>query len=498
MRRLLLGETSVVFGGYIVQLVLTFITGIIIARLLGPAGYGVLNILRGIFLAILTFSSLGLEVGLLRVCGIMPANDPKTIGLLFRLRFLTAALNFVIFLVAMGVEVLFLRQIYTFEGFGTLFAITMIALPIQSDMNVVSAIYKSYGSARTYSLLSMYLQAVFRIVAIGILFFVSGGIKAVVIINVAQIALSWSALFVHTHFSKAKLPQLEIRGMFSRAVNAIFFESWRDVWSVLQFSLWMTMSAFVMGVMRSSDTLVLGAFVPAATVGAYSALNTVAQLVQMFPSAASQSLGPRVARFYSEGDLPAIRREMGRYIHIASIISSFIFAGIAIFGPDLKLIFGDKFIFDPVVCFILPLSYVFSATLAPTGFALSMTGRHRAEFLILLFGCLTLVALCWALIPSYGQIGAASAVALGFGATNVIRFSYVSKVLGFIPGHPRDILPPVLAFAIAYACRTTELTLTSASLGSTFVTCVVYTAIFATITYFALLRLDDHPFARKG
>jgi O-antigen/teichoic acid export membrane protein len=498
MRRVLLGETSVVFGGYVVQLVLTFVTGILIARLLGPDGYGVLNILRGLFMTVAIFTQLGLEVALLRVCGVRSASDPETVHLLLRLRLLTSAINFAAFFIAMAAEALFLGKFYDFANFGLLFGMTMIALPLQADMHIVSAIYKSYGEARVYALLTNYLQSLFRIVAIGILFVAGGDIKTVVIINGLQIALSSVALSLYTRFSSAGLPRLGALESRLSVLKDLIFGSWSEVRKVLHFSLWMTVSAFVMGVMRSADTLVLGGFAPASEIGAYAALNSVAQLVQMFPMAASQSLGPNVARFHSEGDIPAIKDAMGRYIHQAAIVSAFIFSGIAVFGQDLWLVFGHKFVFDPVVCFILPLSYVFSATLAPTGFALSMTGRHRVEFLILVFGCAVLVGLCWLLIPRYGQVGAASAVAIGFAATNLIRFAYDSRVLGFIPGHVRDIAPIVVAFVVAYSSRAAELKLVDVTLITTLVACVAYTAVFGVVVYFALLRLDYSPFARRS
>jgi O-antigen/teichoic acid export membrane protein len=483
LRIILLGETSVVFGGFIVQLVLTFVTGIMIARLLGPEGYGVLNILRGIFMTIATFSSLGLEVALLRFCGVMPANDPNTFKLLLRLRLLTAAVNFAIVAIAMLVEVLFLSHVYEYDNFTTLYFMTLVMLPMQSDMAVISGIYRAYSGAKIYSVLTMYLQSVFRIVAIGILFFASGGIKMVVVINGLQIALAWLALHIHTHRPTSSMPRPEAGKTFFQVSKEVFFGSWRDTRPVLKLSLWMTVSAFVIGVMRSSDTLILGAYATASDVGAYAALSTVAQLVQMFPFAASQSLGPKVAKLYHDGDLQGVHDAFNEYIRRALLVSSFIFAGIAVFGPDLNLIFGENFKFEPLVCFLLPLGYVFSSALAPTGYALSMTGRHRAEFVILVSGCIGLVALFFWLIPLYGQVGAASALVIGTAATNVVRFIYVSRVMGFVPGRVRDILPAFLALAVAYLCKTVELKLTPVSFWATAAACIAYAAIFAPIGY---------------
>src|ERR1700733_10153870 len=93
MRRILKSEAFVSLGGYVVQLTLTFGTGVMIARALGPGDYGILNILRNVYAPVAMDATLGLEVALLKYCGRAPVGDPRTERTVLRLRLLAALVN---------------------------------------------------------------------------------------------------------------------------------------------------------------------------------------------------------------------------------------------------------------------------------------------------------------------------------------------------------------------------------------------------------------------
>lgn len=266
---------------------------------------------------------------------------------------------------------------------------------------------------------------------------------------------------------------------------------WPVLRIILSASIWMAASLLIYGLMRVVDIMMLGALTTPKDVGEYGALSTVALLVQVYPLAASQTLGPNVSRHYHNGDIDGVKRALDRYIYMAAIIASFIFAGIAVFGSRLDLLFGHSFRFRPDVAFLMPLGYLLSATLAPMGYALSMTGRHRSGTVILCLGALTLVALCALLIPPLGQAGAAMASATSFLVINLMRYSYVAKVLRFVPGEWRDLLSPPIALACAYAARFGLDALASRTLAAMIAACVLYTGLFGLICLGGLVRARD-------
>jgi O-antigen/teichoic acid export membrane protein len=212
-------------------------------------------------------------------------------------------------------------------------------------------------------------------------------------------------------------------------------------------------------------------------VGSYAALSTVAQLVQIWPLASSQTLGPTVSRYFHAGDLAGVRKALNDYIGVASIVSAFLFAGVATFGDRLDLVFGKSFVFHSDIAFLMSLGYMLSGTLAPIGYSLSMTGRHRAELAILASGGAFLIVTCYALVPLYGAIGAATSVCLTFVLINVTRFVYVSRTLGFLPGKLIDLAPPFIALICAFAAKKAMEAVLPLSFFEVLAACVLYAAL---------------------
>jgi O-antigen/teichoic acid export membrane protein len=245
----------------------------------------------------------------------------------------------------------------------------------------------------------------------------------------------------------------------------------------------MALSLFVGGAMRSVDILTLGMFVAAKEVGSYGALSTIAQLVQAYPSAASQTLGPTVSRYYRDGDMISMRRVMSEYLRSASIVGGFLFGGIAALGDHLDLLFGRSFHFRPDIAFLLPLGWLISATLGPMGFSLSMTGRHRVELGILVMGFATLTIGCAVLVPRLGQVGAASAVVTAFAFINIARFSYLSWTHGFVPGSLSDFVPPLVAYVLGFGVKLVVDSVLGRSLATFLLACAVYAVLNAFVAY---------------
>ena len=166
MVRILKSEAFVSLGGYVVQLTLTFGTGVMIARALGPGDYGVLNILRNVYAPIATVATLGLEVALLKYCGRAPAGDPNTERTVLRLRALAALANVLIVVLACVFSGSLEERAYPYPNFDKFLMLTMIALPLQTDLSVRGAVYKSRGEASVYNVFVFYLQSMARLVKV--------------------------------------------------------------------------------------------------------------------------------------------------------------------------------------------------------------------------------------------------------------------------------------------------------------------------------------------
>ena len=248
----------------------------------------------------------------------------------------------------------------------------------------------------------------------------------------------------------------------------------------------MAMLLLLYQAMRFVDVLVLSALTTARIAGEYAAMSMVAQLISIYPNAISQTLGPRIAALYAAGDRDGMYREFRQYLRQASLLGGYLFGGIAVFGTDLDLLFGPEFHFPVMLAGLLALGWYISAVLAPLGYALSMTGRHRQEFVILASGAGVLLAALFAFVPLLGGVGAALAVALSFLVINVVRSVRVIRVLGRNPLSARDLLPPLLFLGLAALASTLDQVVAGRSIALLLVECVAYTLLSAAAYGFLL------------
>ena len=178
--------------------------------------------------------------------------------------------------------------------------------------------------------------------------------------------------------------------------------SWRESWRLFLGAPSMALNMFVYSTMRSADIIIVGSLAPADDVGRYAVLSTLSQLVTVATVALSQTLGPAIARHFQAGNLRAIRDDTNRYIRLASIVSSFVFGGVAVFGNHLDVIFGETYHTEGAVLILIPLGYLLSATLAPASFALTMGGKAGLDLAILVASAVGLVVACVALTSWFG------------------------------------------------------------------------------------------------
>ncbi|QUD89312.1 lipopolysaccharide biosynthesis protein [Phenylobacterium montanum] len=494
LRRLASSDVTVIAFGQLLQQALMVITGIAVARMLGSADYGLINIVRNIFTALAILAPIGLDLALLKYMGRASDDTAGAERLVARLRLVVLAINLPVALIGgLGLGRLLMAHIYVYPKFDLMLLVTLLALPVSADLSILGAYYRARGRPGAYALMSSYVQPIARLVLVAAAFWLSPTALAIITINTLQILIS--AAFVWTHFTLWR--RADRNAPTTPLQSAPLRSDWAAVRMVLADSSWMALNLFVYGMMRFVDVLVLGAFAPAKEVGAYAALSTIAQLVQVWPFSASQTLGPNISRHYHAGDVASIRRELNEYIQFAAIVAGYVFAGVAAFGTQLNFVFGKSFVFGPVIALLLPLGWLLSATLAPVGFCLSMTGRHRAELAILTAGGGILLLTCYLFTPLWGSVGAASSVCLTFALINITRFYYVSRTLGFTPGRLLDIFPPIAAAAFAYGAKALVGLMLEPSLLSLLLGCGLYSMAFAALAYLLVMRGDGREAFRR-
>jgi len=180
-----------------------------------------------------------------------------------------------------------------------------------------------------------------------------------------------------------------------------------------------------------ADLIILGVFRSDEEVGIYRAVFQVALLVIFGLQAMNQVLQPHFARLYEQGDMAKLQRLVttsARAILALALPPVLIFI---IFGADLlDWVFGDAFRAGGLALAILAAGQLVNAGMGSVGMLLNMTGHERDTMRGIAVAAGSNVVLNIILVPPFGMAGAAAASALTLLLWNLLLRHFVNRRLG--------------------------------------------------------------------
>lgn len=490
-----IGDTAITAIGLFFQQIVTFLIGIYVARSLGASEYGTLSIVLNFTSIALTFAPLGLDIALLKYLPKIGNNENQKHRQFMAFRISIFISSFVIFAVLALSASRLQSNFYRFENFSTFLILGALNLPFAADIALFSAYCRAFGQVKRFVVATLLVQTTIR--AILTVFVIESGYAAGGAIVASIVATALSSLTFNFVYEKQIRTQSDVQRQITKDDPMFSFNEWNVVINTIKESIWMAFSLFVYSTMRSLDILVLGIYCSTNIVGSYSSISFVAVIIFIVPLALSQTLGPQISRLYTAGDMIGIKLTFDSYIQKASIASGFLTGGIAAFGSRLDLLFGPSFTVSTSLALLLPIGQFASALFGPTGFALSMTGRHRQELYILIAGSALLTALLFFFVPYFGAVGAAIASMIAYLATNIARYILVHRYLGVWLGQWHSCSPPLIALTVAYFIHFLGEYFFGYSIIVVSMSCVFYTFAFLAITHakwFDLVTPTKHAF----
>lgn len=480
-------ETAIISGALMVQHATVFATNIVIGRDLGPGALGEISVLRSIASILLIVTPLGLDLALLKHASLYRDRPAELRGLALALRLLVATVNLSLLALLAFWLGPFLDGVYEeITGFRGLLVVTVAGVVFAADLQLSGAFYRAADRTAAYFVVTNYVQATLRMAFSVCAIWAGGGVMAVVTVN-AVVAVATVALL--------ELDQRRTRGV---AAGRSFQGIAAAASTILRESVWMCGALLLYSLMRLLDLLLLGALASPAATGQYAAMSMVAQVIAIYPGAISQTLGPSIAMLHAAGNREGMRQEIAAYLRKATLLGGFLLGGIAVFGTDLDLVFGSRFAFPIPLVVLLSVGWYVSAVLAPLGYVLSMTGRHREELAVLAVGTVLLAVMLPSLIPWLGGVGAALAVAAAFVLVNVLRAVRVIAVLGSNPLRWTHALPPAVFVAAALACRLLGQWWVGRSFGTLVAECSLYALLALALFLAAFARPEERAAARRA
>jgi O-antigen/teichoic acid export membrane protein len=195
-------------------------------------------------------------------------------------------------------------------------------------------------------------------------------------------------------------------------------------------TLFALMAGFSM-VNNQASTVLLGVFQPSDQVGVYQVAVQVANLAAFGLQAINMVVAPRFAALYARGEtlrLPRLVVGSARVVLAFNVLLTGLFVLLGrLFFP---LVFGAEFAASYGPLLILLVGQMVNSTTGSVGYLLNMTGHERETLRGMAVAAGLNIVLNLLLISGWGILGAASATAVSMIVWNVLLWWRVRKVLG--------------------------------------------------------------------
>ena len=438
--RSIVKRASIAAAAGVYQQGVTFVSGVVIARVIGAGDYGIFNLARNLVDVASIVTRLGLEIGLQRYFGeeVSRPERSRRRAVLAPLRLAGFAAALVpLIAVALGLGNVLETHVYRYAGFDWILFCLALTLPFATDLAILGGAYRGVLWVSRAMFAEAVLLPTMRLVAVVVLFIVGWRLWAVTVgTTIASLlAAAFLAACARTDFAPGKTGPAD----------------WREAMRVIRYSSVMAAAVLVTTLTSTMDIFVLGRFAAADELGRYSLIKTLLLLMGLIGGAFNQTTGALVAARHSQADPAGIVRVLSTTTRWVTFGTAPLLALFLVWGSSLTSLFGPTFVASAAVTGWLAAGQFLRAVLAPSGWALSMTGKHVLEFAILAVGLLVATIACVLAVPAYGALGAAVATGVATGATNLARVLIVRRNLGTLPFGRDLVIIPAAAIALAVA-----------------------------------------------
>lgn len=455
---------SLVFVGRVTKLLLLFATQIVMARLLGAAGYGGVILTTMLIALSTTFTTVGMEKGLLRKVVINEAALERSRGVVRAGLALAAFFGTLAAVLVFFAAPLLATRVFANPDVATLFRIGAVAIPCNSVGAVAIAVARSTRDARPHVLVNQIFDPVQTFIVVGGLvtlgFGPVGAIAGIVATNaVRAVAALW----------------LMLRGLPFR-VRGTHEPMHRPV---LAFSAPLMLAASMEFVIHHTDTFLVGVFLTSRDVGVYNVAYQLRELGRFFYYPATFLLPPVLTGLSKRGEETAARRIYQVTTKWTVHLTTPVFLLLVLF-PDvvIELAFGPAFRAGASALRILLLSVMASVLFGANTLALIALGHSRINLTVDALAAVTNVVLNLVLIPRYGIVGAAGAAVAAFLLRDVVYTTALYRREGLHPFSTATFRPYVGTVVVAAAGYAVFVTFFERSLPAITAAAVVFGVVY--------------------
>ncbi|HDD46372.1 MAG TPA: flippase [Candidatus Aenigmarchaeota archaeon] len=411
---------GITFVGIFLGIGLDYLTRIVIARYLGVASYGLINLGLSVLVIATTISLLGLEAGTARFISFYMGQ--KKFGLIKKVIFSGLKMLIPLSLITMIFLIVFSENItlgvFHEPRLVPVLKIFIWALPFAILSRFLVASLRGFKDMKHMILANEIWGKGSRTIVLLLLLVIGFNILG------ATFAYLLSFLFtsiISFYYIQAHLKKIKISGWSANSAASAKMSQ-----NLLFFSLPLII-AQMLGIFRSkADTLLLGYFATAQDIGLYNAALPIALVLPMGLHAINRILMPCISELYAQGDIQSVKEAYRTAARWAFYGALPLFFAIILFSQRfITLLFGKEYLPATLPLLILACGSFLNVISGSFGETLIAIGRTKIN-MILSFSSLisSLILNIW-LIPRHGIVGAAVATSISLSLMCFIGMAYL-------------------------------------------------------------------------
>jgi len=402
----------------------TFVTSVVMARLLGPSGFGTYTYATSWAYLLAIPATLGFDGLVGREVAIYEAQSTWDYlrGLLRWANILVLCSSVAIAVIGTGIAALMYGKPGSDPQLVLCFFLVMISLPLVGLRNI------RRGSMRGLHQIVIGLVPEMLVAPVLLLAFI--GVAAVWLQE--SFSASWAVgAYTVTSGITLVLSTILLNRSLPSEAKAALPRYQRFDWLVQAWPFVLLESIYVLN--ARADVLMLGSLNGLEAAGIYAPVNRGAQLIVFILMAFNGPLSPTIASLYADGKKQELQKILIKTARVCLLVSAAATVILLSLGRQYLLVFGPEFTQGIEALRILCVGQVLYVFVGLAPMVLSMTGHAQFTAASGLIGAVINVVLNLILIPRYGVNGAAIATTAAMLASGIVNTFWVYRKVGIHP-----------------------------------------------------------------
>jgi len=420
---------------------MAFVNNVVITRILGADSYGLFVLATNVFTFIAIIPQLGFNNTIIRYVSYYTGKgeDAKAKGtILFGFKILLI-LSLMVLVISFFISPLISESIFERPELTPLLKIILLSLPFAVIAGIFYSSLNGLKLIKYQVLAANILNPLIFFLLIIIVFWAGYRLTGLIWIMVAMgvISLALSYYFLNNNYFKHKRnlqPQIDKK-------------------ELVNFAIPVYLNQFLNSAIKFAPIFIMGYFLTNKDIGIFNVGFRIAMLVSVSLGAFRLIFSPAISALFAKNNkqlIDQLYKTITKWIFTIALIT---FCIIILFAEPVLNIFGKEFTTGINVLLLLIFGELINAGVGLVGNIIVMSGRPKVALFNAGINFLTILTLCYLLIPDYGIVGAAFSYALTVVLINLIRLIelyYFEKMHPFKLSYLKPIVAGTIAFAAIY------------------------------------------------